>query len=79
MQQESTMPETRLATIDAQIAWVLAHPDMSDWLKDALRSALVLNPIAVVNDLEVLRQLLLPRANTLSGVTLGVFADGGAR
>ncbi len=73
------MPETRLATIDAQIAWVLAHPDMSDWLKDTLRSALVLSPIAVVNDLEVLRQLLVPRANTLNGMTLGAFGNGGAR
>jgi len=78
MQQEPTMPETNLATVDTQIAWVLAHPGMSDWLKDTLRSALLLNPITVVNDLEVLRRLLIPRATTLTGIALGNFGDARA-
>ena len=29
-------PETMLAAADARIAWVLQHPHMSDWLKEAL-------------------------------------------
>lgn len=43
---------------NAQIAWVLAHPTMSPWLRDALRTALEQDPIDVLNDLEVLRYVL---------------------
>ncbi len=50
------------ATCDAQIAWVLAHPHMSDWLKQALRGANGRDPIALQNDMEILRHLVVPRA-----------------
>lgn len=53
--------EEHLLDPDAQIAWVLAHPTMSPWLKDALRTALDQDPIHVLNDLEVLRHVLNAR------------------
>lgn len=51
-------PETE----ERMIAWVLAHPGMSGWLKRGLRTALRRDPIAVLNDLEMLNALLRPRA-----------------
>ncbi|WP_155957809.1 hypothetical protein [Fodinicurvata sediminis] len=47
-----------------RIDWVLKHPGMSDWLKQALRDARERDPAAVLNDLELLNQLLKPRAET---------------
>ena len=41
-----------------RIAWVLAHPGMSDWLKQTVRTALDRDPVAVLNDLEILNVLL---------------------
>lgn len=55
-------PEIRLAVSHSRIAWVLAHPQMSDWLKQALRSAEGLDPIALQNDIEMLRHLIVPRS-----------------
>ncbi|WP_194954773.1 hypothetical protein [Sphingopyxis solisilvae] len=43
---------------DEQIAWILAHPAMSPWLKQALRTARERDPNAVLNDLEVLRHVM---------------------
>ena len=48
-------PEALLAIAQARISWVLDHPNMSEWLKRALRSA------ALQNDVEMLRQLIVPR------------------
>lgn len=56
---------TDLATIDARIHWVLEHPEMSSWLKSALRSALVEDPIALTNDLEILGNLIASRSSLL--------------
>ncbi len=47
-----------LSSVDAQIEFVLGHPDMSDWIKDTLRHALARSPIEVLNDLEILNRIL---------------------
>lgn len=54
-------PEVTLAVTDARIAWVLDHAHMSEWLKQALKTAEGLDPIVLQNDLEMLRYLILPR------------------
>lgn len=56
-------PEILRNLAKARIAWVLDHPDMSDWLKQALRSAMLLDPVAVQNDIEMLRHLMALRAS----------------
>ncbi len=43
---------------EVQIAWVLAHPGMSNWLKDAFRTAADCDPVDLLNDLEILCLLL---------------------
>ena len=50
------------ATYDDRIAWVLNNPQMSDWLKDAVRTALERDPADLLSDLEMLEILLRPRA-----------------
>ena len=45
-------------TNDERIAWVLAHPGMSPWLKAALKGATQCHPVEVQNDLEILNLLL---------------------
>ena len=54
--------ENELAAADARIAWVLDHPQVSDWLKAALRTAVGLDPVRLQNDIEMLRQLIIARA-----------------
>ena len=49
---------------DSMIEWVLSHPGMSSWLKDALRSALDRNPFDVLNDLEILKHLSAARCRS---------------
>lgn len=51
--------------VDAHIAFILEHPGMSDWLKSALREALPRDPIAVLNDLEILNLVLRSRSEAL--------------
>ena len=55
-------PEVEIAAIDRRIAWVLSHPGTSPWLRTALQAALVEDPVAIANDIEMLRHLLLPRS-----------------
>ena len=55
-------PEVEIAAIDRRIAWVLAHPGTSPWLRAALAGSLDEDPVAVANDVEMLRHLLLPRS-----------------
>jgi len=55
-------PEVELARANARISWVLAHSECSDWLKQALRTALDRDPIEAANDAELLRHLLVPLA-----------------
>ena len=54
MEQQDNNP----APVDQQIDWILAHPEMSQWLKDALLVARQRKPIDVLNDLEMLDCLL---------------------
>jgi len=56
---------------DAHIAFILEHPGMSDWLKTALQEALPRDPIAVLNDLEILNLVLRKRSEALIA---GMFA-----
>lgn len=53
-------PEIMLAVADTRIAWVLDHPHISDWLKQTLLAASGLDPIALQNDVELLRHLITP-------------------
>ena len=55
-------PEIMLAIADARISWVLEHPYMSDWLKQALRTADGLDPIGLQNDVEMLKHLVMTRS-----------------
>lgn len=50
---------------DDQINWVISHPDMSDWLKQALRTARDRSPVDILNDLEILNAILRPRSQVM--------------
>ncbi len=63
-------PEAMLAVADARIAWVLDHPHMSDWLKQALRTADGLDPFGLQNDVEMLKHLILPRSQALIEIAM---------
>lgn len=69
-------PEILRALANSRIEWVLRHPGMSKWLKDALRSTAMLDPVAIQNDVEMLRHLIALRASAevetaLAQATLG--------
>lgn len=51
-------PVDEMQTNEKRIAWVLAHPGMSPWLKAALKGATGCPPIEIQNDLEILNLLL---------------------
>lgn len=53
--------EQDLKEADERIDWVLSHPGMSDWLKQALRATRDRDPVDVLNELEMLCHLLKPR------------------
>ncbi|WP_127520013.1 hypothetical protein [Mesorhizobium sp. Z1-4] len=59
-----------LKDADDRIEWVLSHPKMSDWLKDALRGARKRDPEDLLNDLAVLDQLLKRRAEAQIEISL---------
>ena len=50
------------APVDAAVEFVLGHPAMSPWLKDALAKAVDRDPSAVLNDLEILNFVFRARA-----------------
>ncbi len=52
----------KLQEAEGQIEWVLAHPGMSVWLKNALRTANDRDPVDILNDLEILSLLLRSKA-----------------
>lgn len=55
------LPESSAQKVNVseqRIAWTINHPDMSGWLKEALRTALEQDPVAVLNDLEILKDLI---------------------
>ena len=68
-----------LREAERQIAWVLDHPHISAWLKDALRAALLCDPIVVVNEVEMLRELLRFRTNAIIQNALGEAASCGSK
>ena len=69
-------PELRLAAADARIAWVLDHPQMSDWLKQAVRASEGADPVALQNDVEMIRHLLLPRCQAQIDLALAAATIG---
>jgi len=56
---------TTQSAIDDQISFVLGNPRMSAWLKTALKEAIHLDPIVVLNDLEILNLILRSRSELL--------------
>lgn len=52
--------EIDVLTTERRVALALMHPAFSEWLKQALRSALDRDPVVLANDLELLQHLLLP-------------------
>ncbi len=76
MREVRQEPEIMLAIADARIAWVLEHPHMSDWLKQALRTADGLDPIELQNDVEMLRHLIVPKSQAQIEITMtSIFVD----
>ena len=65
-------PEILRSLANARIEWVLNHPHMSDWLKAALRSANGLDPVAIQNDIEMLKHLITLRANAEVEIVLSI-------
>lgn len=53
---ESTAQKIKAA--EQRITWTINHPHMSGWLKEALRTALDQDPVAALNDLEILKDLI---------------------
>ena len=75
-------PEDVLQTNAERIEWVLAHPRMSAWLKEALRGARNRDPVEVLNELEILNLLLRTECEILiqmAFLNLTVDQDGRAR
>lgn len=60
MDGEKTATEL-LRSAEERIEWVLSNPDISEWLKRALRGAMDRDPVDVLNDLEILNTLLRPK------------------
>lgn len=77
-----TVPDStchdRLVSLDEQIRWVLENPAMTKWLKSALQSALVEDPISLANDLEILTHLLGMRTRHLSETAIAPKPDFGS-
>ncbi|MCK5934080.1 hypothetical protein SAMN06297251_10887 [Fulvimarina manganoxydans] len=53
--------------LEARMALLCEDPACSDWLKDAIRSALERDPVDAANDAEILADLLAKRCNSLLG------------
>ncbi len=64
-------PEIMLAAADERINFILHHPDMSDWLKQALQTAVGRDPVALQNDIEMLSHLLTPRIQAQIEMAIG--------
>ncbi len=59
-------PEVQTSALsqrDGLIAWIESHPGVSDWLKEAVKSARDRDPVSLLNDLEILRVLMQLEAN----------------
>lgn len=51
-------PDDLLKTNAERIDWVLAHPQVSPWVKQALSAARDRDPVEVLNELEIVAFLL---------------------
>ena len=51
-----------LAKCDQQIEWLLGNEGTSAWLKAALETAAACDPVAIINDVEILCNLLRNRS-----------------
>ena len=76
MGESNSLCETTIAEAEIRIAWVLHHPDMSDWLKQALRTAAHVDPVGLQNDVELLRHLVTPKAQAQIEMALSSRSDG---
>jgi hypothetical protein len=73
-------PDDALTTNDQRIAWILAHPGTSAWLKDALRAARARDPVELLNELEILTLLLRTECERrMRLIRLAVEADTGGQ
>lgn len=54
-----------LREAERRIEWVLAHPGMSEWLKNTLRTAHDQDPVNLLNDLEILCLLLRSKSQAV--------------
>lgn len=57
-------PETVIAITNARIRYLLESPNISDWLKTALRAADGHDPIKLQNEIEILRHVIRPISQT---------------
>ena len=57
-------PETVIAITNARIRSLLENPNISDWLKTALRAADGHDPIKLQNEIEILRHVIGPISQT---------------
>ncbi len=64
-----SFPDEVLQSNEDRIAWVLAHPRMSLWLKEALSGARERDPVEVLNELEILNLLLRTECETKIEIT----------
>jgi hypothetical protein len=64
---------------ERRIAFILAHPAASDWLKDALRAAIRRDPVDVGNDVELLHHLLSYWTKALIDVLLDASTESSNR
>lgn len=62
-----TVPKMAAGAAD-EIAATLEDPAASDWLREALRKAMVRDPVDAANDAEVLARLLDERAYYCAGM-----------
>ncbi len=65
MSEQSPSYHVTAATPDAQE--ILASPDASFWLKEALQAALQRDPVDAANDAELLASVLAKRCTGLQG------------
>jgi hypothetical protein len=57
-------PETVIAISHSRIRQLLESPNVSDWLKAALRAADGHDPVKLQNEIEILRHVIAPMART---------------
>ena len=66
---------SKLDGTEARIAWLLAYPSMSAWLKQTLRAAFAADPVTVVDDVELPKLLLRSRTEARLSMQLEGYAN----